>query len=104
MLNINISTPTSMMERLRDKFKEKRLLLKLTQDGLSKRSGVSLGSLKRFESSGSISLESLLKISLVLECIDDFDIIANHKEVSINSIDELLSNKDSRIKKRGTIK
>jgi transcriptional regulator with XRE-family HTH domain len=104
MLNINIITPSSMIEKLRVNFKSKRLVLNLTQDALSKRSGVSLGSLKRFESSGAISLESLLKIALVLECIDDFLNIANHKELSIRSIDDILNKKNKTIKQRGTIK
>ena len=103
MLNINITTPSSMIEKLRVNFKSKRLFLSLTQDALSKRSGVSLGSLKRFEGSGAISLESLLKIALVLECIDDFTNIANHREVSIKSIDDMLHQRKIKIKKRGTI-
>ena len=42
---------------------------KLTQAGLAKVSGVSLGSLKRFENSGDISL---LRIAVVLECEEEF--------------------------------
>ena len=103
MLNINISTPSSIMEILRVKYKQKRLSMDLTQSGLSTRSGVSLGSVKRFESNGKISLESLLKISLVLECLDDFDNIANIKEKKIDSIKRLLSIKEMPIKKRGSI-
>ncbi len=52
MLNINLSTPSSMIQTIKDKFKERRLSLDLTQEGLATKSGVSLGSLKRFESSG----------------------------------------------------
>ena len=104
MLNINITTPSLMIEKLRINFKTKRLALSLTQDALSKRSGISLGSLKRFEASGAISLESLLKIALVLECIDDFTNIANHKELSIKSIDDILNKKKRKINQRGTIK
>ncbi len=104
MLNINIITPSSMIEKLRANFKAKRLFLSLTQDGLSKRSGVSLGSLKRFEASGAISLDSLLQIALVLECIDDFASIANHKELSVKSIDDIFDKKKIKVKKRGTIK
>ena len=55
MLAINISTPKSIMQNLKDKFKQKRLSLNLTQEGLSNKSGVSLGSIKRFETSGEIS-------------------------------------------------
>jgi len=104
MLNINIDTPKSITDKIKIKFKEKRLCLNLTQEGLSKRSGVSLGSLKRFESSGNISFESLLKLALVLECLDDFNGIANIKEQPLNSIDDVFKvNKDT-FKKRGSIK
>jgi len=64
---------------------------------------VSLGSVKRFESSGKISLESLLKVSLVLECLDDFNNIANIKIQKIDSIEQLLKSKEPHIKKRGSI-
>ncbi len=103
MLDININTPSSVIEQLKTKFKQKRLFLNLTQEGLSKRSGVTLGSLKRFESSGQISLESLLKLSFILECLDDFKNIANPIE-TIDSIDDILNVKEKHTKKRGSIK
>ncbi len=105
MLNINLSTPSSMMQVLKDKFKERRLFLDLTQEGLSYKSGVSLGSLKRFEGSGQISLESLLKLALVLECLDDFGTIADKRDIQVHSIDELINRaSSSKTKKRGKIK
>jgi len=105
MLNINIGTPSSMMQILKEKFKERRLTLDLTQEGLANKSGVSLGSLKRFENSGQISLESLLKLALVLECLDDFSVIAQKKKIQPHSIDELLkTSKTAKTKKRGSIK
>ncbi len=104
MLSINLNTPNSISEQLRENFKQKRLILDLTQEGLSKKSGVSLGSLKRFEKSGQISLESLLKLSVVLECLDDFFNIANKKEERRNSIDEILNKEKEPVKKRGRIK
>ena len=102
MLAVNISTPKSIMQDLKDKFKQKRLSLNLTQEGLSNKSGVSLGSIKRFESSGEISFESLLKVALVLNCLDDFKNIANEKNEQYESMEDLLKVKP--IKKRGAIK
>lgn len=94
-----------MMQTLKDRFKERRLSLDLTQEGLANKSGVSLGSLKRFESSGQVSLESLLKLSLVLECLDDFSTIANKREIQVQSIDELIKTTSTlKPKKRGNIK
>ena len=102
MLAVNISTPKSIMQDLKDKFKQKRLSLNLTQEGLSNKSGVSLGSIKRFETSGEISFESLLKLALVLNYLDDFKNIANKKDEQYDSMDDLLKVKP--IKKRGAIK
>lgn len=104
MLSINIQTPETVMGMLRDKLKSRRLSLKLTQEGLAKRSGVSLGSVKRFEKSAEISLRSLLKLALVLECLDDFTTIAEPKQEEINSIDELFRVKPLKVPKRGSIK
>lgn len=43
----------------------------LSQEDLSKRCGVSFGSIKRFETTGKISLVSLTKIAMELDCVDD---------------------------------
>lgn len=102
MLAINISTPKSIMKEIKDKFKQKRLSLNLTQEGLSNKSGISLGSIKRFESSGQISLDSLLKLAFILDCLDDFKNIANKKDEQYDSMTDLLKVKP--IKKRGAIK
>lgn len=47
--------------------------LKWTQQDLADRSGVSYGSIKRFERFGKISFESLLKIAEVLDRLTDFE-------------------------------
>ncbi|MDD3325436.1 MAG: helix-turn-helix transcriptional regulator [Sulfurospirillaceae bacterium] len=104
MLSININTPKSVIKQLKENFKQKRLSLNLTQEGLANKSGVSLGSLKRFENSSHISLESLLKLSVVLGCLDDFMDIPKAKESSFDSLDELLQAKEKPLKKRGKLK
>ena len=45
----------------------------LTQMDLAEKSGVSYGSIKRFEQSGKISFEALLKIAEALDRLDEFD-------------------------------
>jgi transcriptional regulator with XRE-family HTH domain len=64
----------------------------LTQTELAKRSGVSLGSIKRFELTGQISLESLLKSVHVLNRISDFELILNLND-NLMQIDKLFSNR-----------
>lgn len=56
-------------KRVRMRRKEK----KITQAELSVKSDVSLGSIKRFERIGEISLSSLIKIAFALGCEADFD-------------------------------
>ena len=79
-----------MQEELKTKFRAKRKALRLTQIELATQSAVSLGSLKRFESSGQISLESLLKLAFVLECLGDFKGVCEEREYMPRSIGDLM--------------
>ncbi len=100
-MSFNIKTPQEIKYELSQRFKETRLTKKLTREGLASRSGVSSSSLKRFETTGNISLESLLKLALVLECLEDFEKIAQTNMHPL-TFDEILHEKS--IPKKGTIK
>jgi len=63
-----------------------------SQSELAKRSGVSLGSLKRFEATGQISLESLLKLMEMLDHLHDFDLVLKPLE-NLKEIEKLFSDK-----------
>jgi transcriptional regulator with XRE-family HTH domain len=65
-------TPNEISHEIADNVRSRRKEGKLTQKQLSTKAGVSLGSLKRFETSGEISLNSLLKLAIVLGCENDF--------------------------------
>ena len=54
----------------------------LTQRRLSDRSGVSYSSLRRFETTGEISLGSLLRLAQTLGCLDDFNAIFGRKAIT----------------------
>ena len=98
-----IKTPEDVQQELAARFKARRLTRNLTQQGLSDRSGVSWSSLKRFERTGLIALDSLLRLSLVLDCLGDFDqICAGTSDVQTKSLDELLM--ESNTRKKGRIK
>jgi len=90
MLSFLPKNPIEIMQELKAKFRERRKSLGYTQNELATRSGVSLGSLKRFERSGQIALESLLKLALVLECLGDFGAVCKSKETMPKSIEDLL--------------
>ena len=53
--------------------KAARKAKKLTQKRLAERTGVSNGSIRRFEQTGEISLLALVKIANVLDCLEDFN-------------------------------
>jgi len=80
MLSFLKSTPSEMQEKIRLNFKQRRKTINLTQPELSAKSGVSFGSIKRFEQSGKISFESLLQLAFVLECLDDFEQLCSKKD------------------------
>ncbi|WP_289183666.1 helix-turn-helix domain-containing protein [uncultured Dubosiella sp.] len=79
----------------RDLSKRERKLrrkMKISQQEMASRSGVSLGSIKRFEQTGEISLRSLLRIAFVLGCLDDFDQVFTRKHY--RSIQEVIDEQD----------
>lgn len=69
--------------------------MKLTQEEFAKKTEVSLGSIKRFENTGEISLFSLTKIAIILDCDDDFMKLFSKKHY--NSIEEILNEKNKKI-------
>jgi hypothetical protein len=62
-------TPIEAVNTLAQLFRQKRLLQNLGQRTLALRAGVSLSVLKKFESSGKISLASWLKLAAALGCL-----------------------------------
>ena len=104
MLSIGLKTPQDTLLEIAGRFKARRLAMNLTQEGVATRSGVSWGSLKRFERTGLIALDSLLRIALVLDCLGDFDkVVADTSPVTAaKSLDEILS--EPKTRKKGRIK
>ena len=81
-------TPNEIAESLADKIKEHRKKLKISQNNLAKKSGVSLGSIKRFETKYEISLQSFIKIAIALDLDNDLENLFTQK--TYTSIDEII--------------
>ena len=73
-----------------ENMRNRRLATGLTQQGLAKRSGVSLATLRKFEQKGIISLESFLKIAMVLDALEDVAGATEPPARTYSSIDEVL--------------
>jgi len=87
MLAANISSPSDASRGLAERARARRLDANLSQEGLATRAGISLGSLKRFERTGEISLDRLLRIAFALGASDGFDrLFAPHDPRSLDEI------------------
>lgn len=96
---ISFKSPFEMTREIAKKAQNKRLKLNLSQQTLSEKSGVSYGTLKKFEQKGQISLESLLKIALALNEMDSFECLFVKGDHTLpSSLDDILSDKK---RKRG---
>ena len=69
------NSPKEMMILLSKKIIALRKQEKMSRSELSERSGVAYASIRKFESTGIISLESLLKICEALKRLTDFESI-----------------------------
>lgn len=71
--DFGLSTPEEIAQKLAVKIRTLRLAQNWKQTTLAKRSGVTLASLRRFEHTGKVSLQNLLKLSFALRRLDDFE-------------------------------
>ena len=95
MINLYQKTWTEINNDIAQKIVRLRKRKKITQKQLAARSGVSLGSLKRFEQSGEISLQSLTKIAIALDVENELEDLFNN--VPFASIEEVIN--EQKIKK-----
>ena len=70
---VGVLTEQSASNGIVERVKKKRKQMKLSQRQLSQKSGVTYASIRRFETTGEISLSSLLKIAHALDSLKDFE-------------------------------
>lgn len=101
-MSLIVTSPSDVLAGVRNRFKRRRLALNLTQAGLADRADVTLASLRRFERTGLIAFDSLLKLALVLECLEDFEKVASDERQVLSgvSLDDVLAGKSGRQKGR----
>jgi transcriptional regulator with XRE-family HTH domain len=85
---LNQKTPEEIIKKISKRLRERRRKMKLSQERLSVKSGVSLGSLKRFEATGEISLKSLTKIAIALGIEEELTDIFSKR--TVESIEEII--------------
>jgi transcriptional regulator with XRE-family HTH domain len=91
--------PPEIARKISLRVRDLRLAKNLTQEALAKRSGVSLGSLKRFESSYEISLKHLLQLALALDALDGFHNLL--RPGKYDNLDQVIQTTKKKTRKRG---
>lgn len=79
---VGVLTEQSVVNGIVERVKKKRKQMKISQRQLSQKSGVTYSSIRRFETTGEISLSSLLKIAHALDALKDFESIFKGQTVT----------------------
>jgi transcriptional regulator with XRE-family HTH domain len=96
-----LQTPEQVSRALADRVKALRLAKGWKQATLAERSGISLASLRRFETSGQAALQLLLDVAFALNRLDDFDALLQPPRAS--SIAELEAAEKQPTRRRGRV-
>lgn len=94
-----LDTPDEVAGRIARRVLDLRLAQNMKRETLAERAGVSASTVKRFETTGQITLENLLKLAVTLGCLDQFDALFDRPPVT--SIAELERRAAARARKRG---
>lgn len=94
-------TPSRALEVLAANLRDRRLAMGLTQVGLSVRSGVPVGTLRKFERTGAGSTEVLVKLLIVVGGLEAVVEAARPDAPAFASLDAVLAAKSASKRKHG---
>ncbi len=90
--------PQALAKNIAKNFKTRRLEVNITQEALALKSGVSLGSIKRFETKHEISLRNLILLAVALNVTQEFKSLFSKQQYQ--SIEELTQRTKNKSRKR----
>ena len=94
------NSPDTILQRIAERVRTKRLERNLTQKAFAKRAGVGYDAYRQFENTGEITLRNLVMCAIVLDDADGFAELFLKK--TYQSIDELLKTQKVKTRKRGS--
>lgn len=97
IIQINERSAGDICQLIASRVKSRRLELNLTQNGLAARAGVNIETYRKFERTGEISLQNLVKVGKAFNMSNDFDLLFSQKQYE--SLDDVLT--DNTTRKRG---
>jgi transcriptional regulator with XRE-family HTH domain len=98
---ISLISASKAQIKIAENIRARRLSMELTQEGLAERSGVPLATLRKFEQKGSISLESFLKLLMVIGDLEELINVLKPSKPAFKSIEDVLKNTGNISRKRG---
>lgn len=87
-MTFNLSIPAEVQQELGARLREQRLAQSLTQRELAQMAGLSLGALRKLESDGQCSLETLVRVAQALGLLDELDDLFVLKRQSIAQMEQ----------------
>lgn len=100
MISFIIMPAKDIAAEIAARLRNRRLAQNLTLEGLARRSGVALGTLKKFERTGQIALASFIRLAITLK--DEAALENLLLEQKFETLDDIL--KSGKKPKRGRIK
>ncbi|MET1026391.1 MAG: helix-turn-helix transcriptional regulator [Dongiaceae bacterium] len=88
ILPIALMSPAEILTMVAARCRQRRLAFGHSRDQLAARSGVTAASLKRFERTGNISFDGLVKLAIALDALDGVDLLFAKKVYG--NLDEIL--------------
>ena len=98
-LSMELYSPEEVAERLAGRVMQLRLALDWKRETLAERAGLSASTVKRFESTGQIRLDNLLRLAVALGCLEQFE--ALFAVAPVRSLAELEQRVETRERRRG---
>ena len=98
---LSLITVLEAQKKIAENVRLQRLQTGLTQQVLAERSGVALPTLRKFEQKGLISLESFLKLQMVLGGLEKIVKSIEPNIAEFSSIDEVIKANKKPTRKRG---
>ena len=93
-------SPDTILKKIAERVREKRLERNLTQKAFAKRTGVGYDAYRTFENTGEITFRNLVLCAIVLDEADAFSELFAKR--TYQSIDELLKTQKEKKRKRGS--
>ncbi len=98
---ISLITVSKAQKQIAEHLRVQRLAMGLTQEGLAKRAGVSLPTLRKFEQKGLISLESFLKLMMALNGLERLVQSLKPDDNNFSSLDDVLAGAEKKTPRKG---